>query len=389
LISSRQYTVGHIDTPQPAVASGALQLLPRQHVLRTTPLAGCTEIDNDAQCKALADYDAQLAGEGVGTAPLSATRDRWACRADDTRAPNNADPTKSKRCVETCAFHDNDPKHKNNPGYDGLDRDLDCDRGTICQGATPAVRGVCMESVMPPQACVNGPQRYDVRASEAFTLIGSHSGYIHPIIAGPGGKCIRDPAVTASSLQFGRIPLKAPACGPVTTDPLTSTDPITGALPGGAGFEPNPCSLMVSQAEHQTTCIANKEGPYEERMAPAIKFRARGMTLTVVDPYYPGDQTCAADHKGPYTADQIPLVFQGYQVTFKQTAGFKPLTLPAGAGFIPVYPVKVVAGPTNSIWVLDEGDFLATSIGQSSTRGQVFRIESSSLSTVNVLDRFQ
>jgi hypothetical protein len=114
------------------------------------------------------------------------------------------------------------------------------------------------------------------------------------------------------------------------------------------------------------------------------------MTLTVVDPYYPGDQTCAVDRQGPYAADHIPLVFQGYQLAFHQTAGYRPLTLSlASAAFNPVFPVKVVAGPTNSIWVLDEGDFLSTSIGVPSTRGQVYRVESTSLLTVNVLDRVQ
>lgn len=389
LISRRQYTIDH-------AASGELTLLPRKHVLRTTPLDGCT---GDAQCVMLADYDAQNARPGIDSAQAP-NRNTWACMVDDKRAPVNGDPTK-KRCVQTCAFHDNDPKHKDNPGYDGVDRDLDCDRGTICQGAkaetatTPAVRGVCMESVMPPQACVNGPQRYDVRASEAFTVIGSHSGYIHPIIEVPpinehGGKCDRNPAVTASSLQSGRIPLEAAACG----DPLT-TDPITGALSGG-GFEANPCSLDTPQAEYQRTCPANTMGPVAERTAPAIKFRTRGMTLTVVDPYYPGDQACVGDRKGfpdPNVVrpiDHVPLVFQGYQLVFHQTAGWKPLTLlSVNSVFNPVYPVKVVAGPTNSIWVLDNGDFLSTTIGLPSTRGQVYRIESSSLGTVNVLDRLQ
>jgi hypothetical protein len=43
----------------------------------------------------------------------------------------------------------------------------------------------------------------------------------------------------------------------------------------------------------------------------------------------------------------------------------------------------VVHGPQESIWVVDEGDFLSTSITQNSTRGQVFRIETVNLTTIN------
>jgi hypothetical protein len=40
--------------------------------------------------------------------------------------------------------------------------------------------------------------------------------------------------------------------------------------------------------------------------------------------------------------------------------------------------VKVVRGPAQSLWVLDEGDFLSSSSSQASTRGKVliFRPES-------------
>ena len=40
-----------------------------------------------------------------------------------------------------------------------------------------------MEGVIPPQSCVNAPQRYELRAHEAFTVVGTRSGYVHPIIA--------------------------------------------------------------------------------------------------------------------------------------------------------------------------------------------------------------
>ena len=62
---------------------------------------------------------------------------------------------------------------------------------------------------MPPQACVNAPQRFELRAGEAFAVLGTRSGYVHPIIADAAGKCVKDPL--ASPLLVGRIPLEPPA----------------------------------------------------------------------------------------------------------------------------------------------------------------------------------
>jgi hypothetical protein len=363
LISSRHYTVG------PAPRSGELVLLPRKHVLRTTPLDGCT---SNTQCQQLANYAVQNASPNL--VDIDPDPHTWACMADNQRAPINADPAKNLRCVQTCGFY-----------ADIRDRDRDCDVNTICQGATPTTRGICMEGVTPPQACVNGPQRFDVRASEAFAVIGTRSGYIHPIIeqGGQGGTCVTAaPDPLASPVQRGRIPLRAPACG----DP-TTTDPITGKLLGG-GFEPNPCSQSVQHFEDRPnyipgTCqLGDPQTTLEPRVAPAIKFRGPGLTLTLVDPYYPGDGSCVRDRQGMFIDDQIPLVFPGYTLTFGQKAGFTPLTLPS---IDPAFPVKVVRGPTDSIWVLDNGDFLSNSFDPS-TRGKVFRLESTQLNVINQLE---
>jgi hypothetical protein len=364
LISSRHYTVGR------APRSGELLLLPRKHVLRTTPLDGCT---SNTQCQQLANYAVQNASPNL--VDIDPDPHTWACMADNERAPINADPAKNLRCVQTCGFYEN-----------SQDRDKDCEANLICQGATPTTRGICMEGVTPPQACVNGPQRFDVRASEAFAVIGTRSGYIHPIIE-QGGTCVTAaPDPLASPVQRGRIPLKAPACG----DPLT-TDPITGKLLGG-GFEPNPCSLTVKHTEDQPNYVSSAcelgtpQTKLVERDAPAIKFRNPGLTLTLVDPHYPGDRSCVRDRGGVIIEDQsslqIPLVFPGYTLTFGQKAGFTPLTLPS---IDPAFPVKVVRGPTDSIWVLDNGDFLSNSFDPS-TRGKVFRLESTQLNVINLLD---
>jgi hypothetical protein len=247
-----------------------------------------------------------------------------------------------------------------------------------------------MEGVMPPQACINAPQRFEVRASEAFTVIGSRSGYVHPFIENPDKRdpnkshaCVIDPSLNPSQrqLQVGRFSLKPPACG--DPDPL-KTDPITGESPPGSGkFEPNPCSLTATQFESFRTCMSMTGDPaVETRNAPAVRFRNRGLALTVVDPYYPGDKTCPLDGQGPFTSARIPLVFPGYQISFHQTSGYSPMTLPVIA---PAFPIKVVEGPTNSIWVLDDGDTVPTTLGAPATRGQVYRIESINLGRVNLL----
>jgi hypothetical protein len=327
--------------------------------------------------------------------PRSPTNTNWFCLADDTRKPINSDPALNKRCVQRCAFHSKDS--------DNMDRDLDCDPGTICVGATadngdPGDHlGFCMEGVMPPQACVNAPQRFEVRASEAFTVIGSRSGYIHPFIENPDKSdpnklhaCVVDPRLLPSQrqVQVGRFSLKTPPdCG----DPM-NTDPITGESPPGSGkFEPNPCSpLMPVQFENlRSFPDGNCDRPvvnFGQRSPPEIKFRNRGLTLTLVDPYYPGDRTCPLDRLGSLnpmiSGDKIPLVFPGYQISFHQTSGYSPMTLPIIA---PAFPIKVIEGPTNSIWVLDDGDTVPTTLGAPATRGQVYRIESIGLSKINLL----
>jgi hypothetical protein len=397
LATFRRYTVGKVD-------SGALTLLPRKHELYATPINGCVD---DAQCDGLARY---VADRNPAADHYTANVTTWECRTDDQRAPINPDPAANKRCIQTCGFHSPD---RDQPGYDGLERDADCTSGTICVGATAAgARGTCMESVLPPQSCVNGPQMFDVRASEAFTVIGSTSGYLHPIIE-QGGTCCRAGAPgcgqpsdvpLASRLLLGRIPLKAPACDP-------TADPITGALPGG-GFEPNPCSTTLVQTEQvpkydppipvDSRCselsvsgmgMPDSSLKLADRTAAAIKFSNRQMSLHLVDPTYPGDmvfsdgKSCVQDRRG--TFDQVSLIPPGatptaigYQLGFDQKAGFTPMTLP---GLSPAYPIKVVRGPSDSIWVLDAGDVLSSILGVSSTRGQVFRVESINVNAIHLL----
>jgi hypothetical protein len=333
LTSLRRYTVVRS-------TSGQLDLIPRKRVLRTTPIDGCTD---DTQCQALADYALRLASSSE---PISdqtpADTHHWSCQVDPDRAPV---PGTGKRCIETCT------------------QDSDCDDGTVCDN------GTCMEGVIPSQSCVNAAQRYELHASEAFTVVGNASGYVHPIIADASGVCVKDP--DANPNQIGRIPLSAPACDP-------SADPRTGELPGG-GFDANPCELTVDETEYQPTyptqgsCVQGTP-TLVTRPAQAIRFRNRGMQLEIVDPTYPGDLFCIGDRGA--NLGNVPVVSPGVQFSFRQTAGFSPMILPIN----PSYPVKVVKGPTESVWVIDEGDFLSTSLAPS-TRGHVFRVEGRDVTT--------
>jgi hypothetical protein len=43
-------------------------------------------------------------------------------------------------------------------------------------------------------------------------------------------------------------------------------------------------------------------------------------------------------------------------------------------------------GPQFSAWIIDEGDFLSTSVAQASTRGKVFRLDTRSLVLTSTLE---
>jgi hypothetical protein len=265
-----------------------------------------------------------------------------------------------------------------------------------------------MEGIEPPQACLNGPQRYVVRAGEAFAVIGDQTGFVHPIIASTDGKrCVRDPQLDKDPLSIGRIPLTAPACNP-------NADPFTGLIGTTGQFEANPCSVTVQQYEFTmdyapcpdgkpALCAGGQAPPCLDGVAPlcsngqppagygtcrapskpaqaavrmnvpAIKFRNRALTLTLVDPYRSSADACIGRNPGNVTT-KIPLVVPGYQIGFGVKAGFSPLTLSLIGQ--QVSPVKVVRGPSESIWVVDDGDFIGNGITDLSTRGRVFRVES-------------
>jgi len=342
LISDRRYTVGQ-------ATSGKLVLLPRKHVLRTTPVDGCA---NDMQCQSLANYALQNDSPNNPindtTAPDSHT---WKCIADPDRAPDlDASGNVIDRCVESCMT------------------DTDCDSGTVCQN------NLCMEGIEPPQSCVNGPEKYEIEVGEAFAVEGALSGFHHSIIADASGNCIKDP--NGSPFNIGRLPLHAPPCDPNANALGIGSDGVT--------VEPNPCETTVDQWENETTFVqgtcTTQSTSLVDRQADAIVFRGPAFNMTLVDPTYPGDSTCIGDRGG--NLGKIPLVPTGTQMSVRITGGFRPLFL----AIQPALPGKVVRGPTNSIWVIDQGDFLSTSIDVASTSGKVYRVESVAIGVINVLE---
>jgi hypothetical protein len=386
LSSVRRYTVG-ID-PSGGTAPDKLVLLQRKHELPTTPIDGCV---SDDQCDDLAraalvlNPSADPFAEAAAGTPVTDRPTHWSCMADPLRKPiPTTDPMRNKRCVQVCSLR---PNANGTPGPA-------CASGMVCASdPTSVTGGVCMEGIEPPQACLNGPERYAIRAGEAFAVIGSRSGFVHPIVAS-GNRCIVDPKLAKDPLSVGRIPLNPPACqSPPPSDP---SFPFTGRI-DSTTFEANPCSLTVPQLEIDQgfpdpvtaggfgSCrgpaplLATPMTPQpDEHPILAIKYRNRAMTMTIVDPYREAAQSCLkrdpidTQTQAPISSN-IPLVVPGYQINFGVKAGYLPVTLPLPGR---VSPVKVVRGPSESIWVIDDGDVLALGFNDVSTHGLVFRIES-------------
>jgi hypothetical protein len=86
---------------------------------------------------------------------------------------------------------------------------------------------------------------------------------------------------------------------------------------------------------------------------------------------------CITDRQG--NLGKIPHVVPGYVLSFRQTAGLVPRALPSRATF----PTRVVRGPLQTAWVVDQGDFLSSSSTAASTRGSVFVYDA--LRVINVL----
>ena len=127
----------------------------------------------------------------------------------------------------------------------------------------PVRGGYCVEGILPPLECVQWVQRYQVRAGDAFALVGEDTGFLHNrIVDADTGECVDRPE--PSPFNVGRVPLRAPEC----TD-----DPATG---------PNPCSTVVSHVETYVpfevaagTCVPQDFATRSREMWPQSEFRIR------------------------------------------------------------------------------------------------------------------
>lgn len=328
--------------------AGELTLVPRRRVLDLTPLDGC---ESDAQCEELAVEEAlvdAMAASGsteVSLHPKDFTPPddlgTYSCRRDPSRTQGAAG---IRRCVQTCQVDD------------------ECGAGAVCTA------GECVEGVVPPAACVPGVERYALRAGDAYAVIGSATGYLHNIIENPTtGACEPDPA--GHPLIAGRIRLRdVPAC--------------TGG--GFTDVSPNPCLTTVEHAQdvpvYNDQCVV--QDPSRQLLiedVPAIRFQNPALSFHLVGMTYPGDARCREDRAGGRVG--IPYVSGGDSVTLSIAAGFVPLR----PGVSPVFPVAVVRGPEDMVWIVDHGDTIPDGNGGLSTRGQVFRTVPGNFPIVNVV----
>ncbi len=310
LITNRRYTIREVH-------AGQLVLGERARVLRTTPMGGCTD---DDECAALAEQEARVSigahpveiDNGIAAVEDSSADYAWSCRPDDTRKPG---PSK---CVMTC------------------ETTADCEPGLVCSS------GTCVEGKLPPAACTQAVQRYQVRAGEAFAVVGSVSGYIHNRTADPDTlECILDP--NAAPTSVGRIPLDAPAC---TGDGVTD-------------LSPNPCVTTVDTYDEVTPydargtgCVAQAETGVA-RDQSAIRFSNPVFTIHLVNLSTTGDAICNGDGEGTLPPNS-PL-FEDFGFGFTVAGGFIPHFV-AARSYRAEFPIHIRRGPNGLLWIMDQGD---------------------------------
>ncbi len=315
MTSRRRYSVA-------SSSADELELIPRNRMLRTSPLDGC---ESAVQCEELAALEPLLAMDGhpIDTVVPDPEREfTWACEADPSRRPG------VDRCLMTCETIE------------------DCEDGFSCVGQH------CVEAPLPPSSCLLAVQRYQSLVGEAFAVVGADDGYISSLIADPGtGECIR-PA-SANVLQVSRIPLRPEPCD-------DDGDFFTG---------PNPCSTMVEHAESYVPYVVEdnhcvpRDVTQRTRQANAIRFSNPSMSFHLVDTETQGDLQCLGDQAGEGPAIGTP--FAGYQMRFEVGGGFVPKRVPE---FAAALPSRVEVSPLGNLWVLDQGD------SSTINRGRLFRL---------------
>jgi hypothetical protein len=311
LVTRRQYAAR-------SSYSGELTLGHRRRVLRTSPVGGCTSNEQCEQMAAVEEsLDDRFHPNQIDPGEAADLYD-WVCVADPTRAPA------PNRCLMSC------------------EETTDCEAGLACKD------GFCVEGVIPPRECVTTVQRYQVRGSDAFVVVGDRTGYLHDRIMDPDtSECVADPA--ANPLLVGRVPLTAPAC---TADDFTAVTP-------------NPCSTTIDHTEVFTPYELEGDRcepqPQELRTrdAAAIRYSNQALTMHLIDLINTGDAVCNGDRAGELPA--FSTVYPGFQLSFTILGGFFPMFV---SGVEAAFPIGISAGPDGRLWVLDEGDSSVTTAGR-------------------------
>ncbi len=304
----------------------SLTLAPRREQLTTTPRGGCV---SDQQCADLYTESRALAVDdhpGNLILPEPTQTFEYKCAADPTRASTN------DTCQMTCSV------------------DADCKVGAACEG------GFCIQARIPANECLAGVQRYQLRASEAFVVIGTTDGYEHNIIKDPAtGQCVPD--ANASPLLVSRIPLEAPPC-------------VGDAI---ADYSVNPCSTTLPHSEAlpaylNNQCAQGSDDAFEveTRTEEVIRFQNKSMRLHLARGFTRGDGACNGDLAG--IGDEYSAVYRGYALSFTVTNGLSP-HISADESTL---AVKVRQGPLGGMWVMDQGRQV---IDFTNVQGQIVRFD--------------
>ena len=270
-------------------------------MLSSTPVGGCAD---DSQCAELheAEVAAKEAARAPGAGPLP--RFRFQCQSDSIAS--------EKTCVMSCRQTDDS-----------------CQEGSLC------VAGRCVLGPIPPPECVAPLQRFEVTATDAFTVVGAKTGYLHRrVVDEISGACTDDP--TQSPLTVGRFHRDEPVCD---SDGLLDQTP-------------NPCSLTLDEP------IGTSINP-ASRTSHGIRFRSEGITFELADVLIPAPG-------GSALYSPVPA---GYRFLLFVAGGFLPreTSRRSGTSLQAAVPDRIRPAPDGTLWIVDTGD----EVGTTGRRGQL------------------
>ncbi len=294
-------------------------LVTRPRALPETPIDGCIDAP---QCQAIQEQLLSARESAAMQAHGTLARHKFTCEPDPVVGGPN-------QCIEAC------------------DADDACELGTTCEMAPGATTGRCVLGPIPPAKCIAPLQRYEFRAANAYTVLSSSAGYRNRGIVDPSTKlCAIDE--TKSPLLIARFGRNEPPC--VDTSPTA--------------IGPNPCT-MVGMTEPIEP--VNTTSPIEPRDTDAVRIRAPGVSLDIVDISIP--LVLDGVPAGRYS----PVQF-GYQFQIQVAGGALPFIETAVLANL---PTRVRRGLNGVPWVVDSGD--SAVVG--GTRGQIIQVVGSSSST--------